>query len=81
MSVCICIFFLAKKKTETKLKLTVSELRELFECKLFFIIIINMKKKKRTLESEDWLICESNAVLLNTEQKRGNTMQKQGSKM
>ena len=40
-----------------------------------------MKKKKGTLESEDWLICESNAVLLNTEQKRGNTMQKQGSKM
>ena len=79
MSVCICIFFLAKKKkTETE---TVSELRELFECKLFFIIIINMKKKKGTLESEDWLICESNAVLLNTEQKRGNTMQKQGSKM
>ena len=38
-----------KKKTETKLKLTVSELRELFECKLFFIIIINMKKKKELL--------------------------------
>ena len=40
-------FFSGKKnKTETE---TVSELRELFECKLFFIIIINMKKKKELL--------------------------------
>ena len=37
-------FFSGKKKTET-----VSELRELFECNLFFIIIINMKKKKELL--------------------------------
>ena len=54
MSVCICIFFLPKKYSETKLveTETVSELRELFECNLFFIIIIDMKK---ILKSEDWL--------------------------
>ena len=55
MSVCICIFFLPKKYSETKLAETetVSELRELFECNVFFIIIINMKKN--ILKSEDWL--------------------------
>ena len=55
MSVCIFIVFLAKKYTETKLAETetVSELRELFECNVFFIIIINMKKN--ILKSEDWL--------------------------
>ena len=37
------LFWQIKKKyTETE---TVSELRELFECNLFFIIIIGMKKK------------------------------------
>ena len=37
---------------KTKLKLKLFELRELFECNLFFIIIIDMKK---ILKSEDWL--------------------------
>ena len=35
-----------------KTKLKLFELRELFECNLFFIIITDMKK---ILESEDWL--------------------------
>ena len=35
--------------------------------------------KKKILESER--LAESNAFLLNTEQKRGNIMQIQGSKM
>ena len=43
MSVCICTFFMAKKKKKTEIE-TVSELRELFECNLFFIIIKDMKK-------------------------------------
>ena len=48
MSVCVCIFFSGK----TKLKLKLFELRELFECNLFFIIITDMKT---IFESEDWL--------------------------
>ena len=46
MSVCICIkfSFLAKKKKNKTENETVSELRELFECNLFLIIIIDMKK-------------------------------------
>ena len=55
---------------------TVSELKELVECNLFFMIIIDMKTN-----SWIWGLAESNAVLLNTEQKGGNIMQKQGNKM
>ena len=51
------------------------ELKEL-ECNLFLIIIIDMKKNTWI-----WGLAESNAVLLNTEQKRENVMQKQGNKM
>ena len=55
MSVCICIFFPAKKYTETKLRLKQFQSLEnyLNACNLFFIIIIDMKKE--ILKSEDWL--------------------------
>ena len=38
-------FFYGKKKNKKKTEIeTVSELRELFECNLFFVIIKDMKK-------------------------------------
>ena len=74
MSGSVCTI-LTRWELKRKNALLFFELKEL-ECNLFFIIIIDMKKN-----SWIWGLAESNAVLLNTEQKRGNVMQKQGNKM
>ena len=66
---------LTRWEIKRKNSLLFFELKEL-ECNLFFIIIIDMKKN-----SWIWGLAESNAVFLNTEQKRGNVMQKQGNEM
>ena len=74
MSGSVCTI-LARWELKRKNTLLFFELKEL-ECNLFFIIIIDVKKN-----SWIWGLAESNAVLLNTEQKRGSVMQKQGNKM
>ena len=74
MSGSVCTI-LTRWELKRKNSLLFFELKEL-ECNLFFIIIIDMKKN-----SWIWGLAESNAVLLNTEQKRGNVMQKQGNEM
>ena len=74
MSGSVCTI-LMRWELKRKNSLLFFELKEL-ECNLFFIIIIDMKKN-----SWIWGLAESNAVFLNTEQKRGNVMQKQGNEM
>jgi len=74
MSGSVCTI-LTRWEFKRKNALRFFELKEL-ECNLFFIIIIDMKKN-----SWIWGLAESNAVLLNTEEKRGNIMQKQSNKV